>query len=78
MYDENGLLSELDQVDTAMHASDIRTLHPYGPERVYDAFHMLQNEPAVQVISYSLLHIMDEKFDCKDIFAIFYCKMNIS
>ncbi|XP_048138469.1 uncharacterized protein LOC115743322 isoform X2 [Rhodamnia argentea] len=46
--------SELDQVDTAMHASDIRTLHPYGPERVYDAFHMLQTEPAVQRMVISL------------------------
>ncbi|KAI3407785.1 uncharacterized protein J3R85_020752 [Psidium guajava] len=46
--------SELDQVDTAMHASDIRTLHPYEPERVYDAFHMLQNEPAVQRMVISL------------------------
>lgn len=50
LLDQNsGVGSELGQVDTA-NASDIRTLHPYGPERVYDAFDMLRNEPAVQVI----------------------------
>ncbi|XP_030463434.2 protein argonaute 14-like [Syzygium oleosum] len=54
LLDQNsGVGSELGQVDTA-NASDIRTLHPYGPERVYDAFDMLRNEPAVQRMVVSL------------------------
>ncbi|XP_039160592.1 uncharacterized protein LOC120289569 [Eucalyptus grandis] len=43
----------IDQVDTA-NTSDMRTLRPYGPERVYDAFNMLQTEPAVQRMVVSL------------------------
>lgn len=45
--------SEIDQVDIA-NTSDMRTLRPYGPERVYDAFNMLKTEPAVQRMVVSL------------------------
>lgn len=32
-----------------VHPSNSRVLQPYWPEMVIDAFHMLQNDPSVQV-----------------------------
>ncbi|CAA0836697.1 Uncharacterised conserved protein (UCP012943 [Striga hermonthica] len=41
-------LSELDWIEPSPTLGNSRKLCPYGPERVYDAFHLLQSEPSVQ------------------------------
>ncbi|KAJ0098457.1 hypothetical protein Patl1_19837 [Pistacia atlantica] len=42
--------AELDWVEPSLHLSNSRMLQPYGPDRVYDAFHLLQTEPSIQCI----------------------------
>lgn len=39
--------SEMDWIEPAVHFSNSRALQPY--EQVYDAFHLLQRDPSVQV-----------------------------
>ncbi|WCJ36455.1 hypothetical protein M5689_017654 [Euphorbia peplus] len=46
--------SDLDWVEPSPHLCNSRMLHPYGPDRVYDAFHLLQTEPAIQRMVISL------------------------
>lgn len=41
--------SELDWVEPSLHLCNSRMLQPHGSDRVYDAFHLLQTEPSVQV-----------------------------
>lgn len=43
--------AELDWVEPSLHLSNSRALQPYGPDRVYDAFHLLQTDPSIQVRS---------------------------
>ena len=43
--------SELDWMEPAPYPSYTRMLQPYGYDRVYDAFHLLQTEPLIQVPS---------------------------
>ncbi|KAJ0041982.1 hypothetical protein Pint_17192 [Pistacia integerrima] len=45
---------ELDWVEPSLHLSNSRMLQPYGPDRVYDAFHLLQTEPSIQRMVVSL------------------------
>ncbi|KAK0595990.1 hypothetical protein LWI29_011755 [Acer saccharum] len=42
--------SELDWIEPASFPSSKRMLLPYGYDRVYDAFHLLQTEPSIQVV----------------------------
>ncbi|XP_044467407.1 uncharacterized protein LOC123197261 isoform X2 [Mangifera indica] len=46
--------AELDWVEHSPHQSNSRMLQPYGPDRVYDAFHLLQTEPSIQRMVVSL------------------------
>ncbi|XP_044504925.1 uncharacterized protein LOC123225122 [Mangifera indica] len=46
--------AELDWVEPSLHLSNSRALQPYGPDRVYDAFHLLQNDPSIQRMVVSL------------------------
>ncbi|KAJ8752925.1 hypothetical protein K2173_008660 [Erythroxylum novogranatense] len=46
--------SEFGWIEPSMHLCNSRALNPHGPSRVYDAFHMLQNDPAVQKMVISL------------------------
>ncbi|XP_065871601.1 uncharacterized protein [Euphorbia lathyris] len=46
--------SDLDWVEPSPHLCNSRMLHPYGPDRVYDTFHLLQSEPAIQRMVISL------------------------
>ncbi|XP_031259156.1 uncharacterized protein LOC116117262 [Pistacia vera] len=46
--------AELDWVEPSLHLSNSRMLQPYGPDRVYDAFHLLQTEPSIQRMVVSL------------------------
>lgn len=41
--------SELDWVEPSLHLCNSRTLQPLGSDRVFDAFHLMQTEPSVQV-----------------------------
>ena len=41
--------SELDWVEPPFHLCNSRVLQPHGSNKVYDAFHMLQTEPSIQV-----------------------------
>lgn len=41
--------SELDWVEPSFHLCNSRVLQPHGSNKVYDAFHMLQTEPSIQV-----------------------------
>lgn len=41
--------SELDWVEPSFRLCNSGVLQPHGSDRVYDAFHMLQTEPSVQV-----------------------------
>ncbi|OMO94870.1 hypothetical protein CCACVL1_05739 [Corchorus capsularis] len=46
--------SDLDWMEPSLHLYNTRALQPYGTNRVYDAFHLLQTEPAVQKMVLSL------------------------
>ncbi|KAK6155898.1 hypothetical protein DH2020_010146 [Rehmannia glutinosa] len=46
--------SEVDWVEPSVTLCNSRMLRPYGSDRVYDAFHMLQSEPSVQRMVLSL------------------------
>ncbi|XVF11213.1 hypothetical protein REPUB_Repub08aG0006700 [Reevesia pubescens] len=46
--------SELDWMEPSMHLYNTKALQPYGSNRVYDAFHLLQTEPTVQKMVFSL------------------------
>ncbi|TXG70635.1 hypothetical protein EZV62_005570 [Acer yangbiense] len=46
--------SELDWMEPAPYPSYTRMLQPYGYDRVYDAFHLLQTEPSIQRMVISL------------------------
>ncbi|XP_050225563.1 uncharacterized protein LOC126675038 isoform X1 [Mercurialis annua] len=46
--------SEADWIEPSMHLCNSRMFHPYSPDRVYDAFHLLQHEPSVKRMVISL------------------------
>ncbi|KAJ9140019.1 hypothetical protein P3X46_030707 [Hevea brasiliensis] len=46
--------SEIDWLEPSPHLYNSRMLRPYGPDRVYDAFHLLQTEPSIQRMVISL------------------------
>ncbi|KAJ9164038.1 hypothetical protein P3X46_023655 [Hevea brasiliensis] len=46
--------SDLDWGESSPHLCNSRMLRPYGPDSVYDAFHLLQTEPSVQRMVISL------------------------
>ncbi|XWS51583.1 hypothetical protein CRYUN_Cryun12cG0189200 [Craigia yunnanensis] len=46
--------SELDWMEPSLHLYNTGALQPYGSNRVYDAFHLLQTEPMVQKMVFSL------------------------
>ncbi|KDP22443.1 hypothetical protein JCGZ_26274 [Jatropha curcas] len=46
--------SDSDWMEPSPNLCHSRILHPYGPDRVYDAFHLLQNEPSIQRMVISL------------------------
>lgn len=41
--------SEIDWVEPSVHLCNSKMVQPHGYDTVYDAFHLLQNEPSVQV-----------------------------
>lgn len=41
--------TELDWIEPSLCLSNSRMLQPYPADRVYDAFHLLQTEPSIQV-----------------------------
>ncbi|XP_002510978.2 uncharacterized protein LOC8289625 [Ricinus communis] len=45
---------EADWMEPSPHLCNSRMLQRYGPDRVYDAFHLLQNEPSIQRMVISL------------------------
>ncbi|XVF08480.1 hypothetical protein REPUB_Repub07fG0006800 [Reevesia pubescens] len=46
--------SELDWIEPSLHLYNTGALQPYGSNRVYDAFQLLQTEPTVQKMVFSL------------------------
>lgn len=42
--------SASDWIEPSMHICNSKLLKSYGSNRVYDAFHLLQTEPSIQVI----------------------------
>ncbi|XVE56403.1 hypothetical protein DITRI_Ditri04bG0006100 [Diplodiscus trichospermus] len=46
--------SDLNWMEPSMHSYNTAALQPYGSNRVYDAFHLLQTEPMVQKMVFSL------------------------
>ncbi|KAG8638512.1 uncharacterized protein LOC110600028 isoform X2 [Manihot esculenta] len=46
--------SDLDWVEPSPYLGNPRVLRSYGPDRVYDAFHLLQTEPSIQRMVISL------------------------
>lgn len=47
--------SELDWIEPSMQFRNSRMLQPHGFNRVYDAFHLLQTDKSVQVLSVLVL-----------------------
>lgn len=41
--------SELDWVEPPLHPCNSKMMQPHGYSNVYDAFHLLQTEPSIQV-----------------------------
>ncbi|XP_022776550.1 uncharacterized protein LOC111318142 [Durio zibethinus] len=54
MHQINSAGSELDWMEPSLHLCNTGALQPYGSNRVYDAFHLLQTEPMVQKMVISL------------------------
>ncbi|GFQ05070.1 hypothetical protein PHJA_002651100 [Phtheirospermum japonicum] len=46
--------SEADWIEPSLNIRSSRMLQPYGSDRVYDAFHLLQSEPSVQRMVFAL------------------------
>ncbi|GLT83983.1 hypothetical protein SLE2022_022430 [Rubroshorea leprosula] len=46
--------SDIDWMEPSVHLYTSRVLHPYGSNRVYDAFHLLQTDPCIQKMVISL------------------------
>lgn len=44
-----GSASSSDWMEPSLHICNSRMLMPYVPNRVYDAFHLMQTEPAIKV-----------------------------
>lgn len=56
--------SKLDWMEPTLQLYNSNMLLPYGSNRVYDAFHMLQHEPSVQVlITHKITCLYLLKFD---------------
>lgn len=49
--------SEVDWVEPSLPLCNASLLKPFGSDRLYDAFHLLQTEPHVQVSPQFMLHI---------------------
>ncbi|KAK2654220.1 hypothetical protein Ddye_014076 [Dipteronia dyeriana] len=63
--------SELDWMEPAPFLSNTRMLHPYGYDRVYDAFHLLQTEPSIHrcleaVLNNKVVQELKESFDAAE------------
>lgn len=54
MWQAHSAGSELDWKEPSLHLYNTGALQPYGSNRVYDAFHLLQTEPMVQKMVFSL------------------------
>lgn len=49
--------SEVDWMEPSLPLCNASVLKPFGSDRLYDAFHLLQTEPYVQVSGLFMLHI---------------------